>query len=249
MVVAIAGAGTPEAQWQAWPGLHAFAPLGLAECTRAVLVAPHPDDEVLGCGGLLRILCQLGVPVEIVAVTDGDASHPDSPTVRPAELAARRRSESRSALARLGLGALPVHRLGCADGAVTAAQDAVAARLAEVLGAATASTWCLATWCGDGHPDHEAVGRAATTACARTGARLLEFPIWTWHWAVPQDPRVPWDRVRTVRLDPAARAAKRAAVDCFDSQVRPLSEQPGDEVVLEPGALARLTRDFEVVFS
>lgn len=246
MVTAIVGAGTPEAAWQAWPALHTFPALELAGCTRALLVAPHPDDEVLGSGGLLRRLDRHGVRTEIVAVTDGGASHPDSPTVRADELAILRRAESRQALARLGLGAVPVHRLGCADGAV--AESVVTARLTALLGEATASTWCLATWRGDGHPDHEAVGRAAAAACAQTGARLLEYPIWTWHWAAPADPRVPWDRARAVPLDAATRAAKGAAVDCFHSQVRPLSAHPADGVVLDGATLRRLTRPFEVVF-
>jgi len=247
MVTAIIGAGTPEATWQEWPALHTFPALELAGCTRALLVAPHPDDEVLGCGGLLRLLHQRGVRTEIVAVTDGGASHPDSPTVRPEELAVLRRTESRRALARLGLGDVPVRRLGCADGAV--AEAVVTARLADLLGETTASTWCLATWRGDGHPDHEAVGRATTRACAQTGARLLEYPIWTWHWAAPGDPRVPWDRARAVSLDAATRAAKLAAVDCFDSQIRPLSAHPADQVVLDGATLRRLTRDFEVVLA
>lgn len=247
MVTAIVGAGTPEAAWQSWPALHALPALELAGCTRALLVAPHPDDEVLGGGGLLRLLHKHGVRTEIVAVTDGGASHPDSPTVRPDELTVLRRAESRRALARLGLGAVPVHRLGCADGAV--AESVVAARVTALLGEATGSTWCLATWRGDGHPDHEAVGRAAASACAQTGARLLEYPIWTWHWAAPADSRVPWDRARAVPLDAATRAAKVAAVDCFDSQVRPLSPHPADAAVLDEPTLQRLTRGFEVVFA
>lgn len=41
--------------------------------------------------------------------------------------------------------------------------------------------------------------------------------------------------------------AKRHAVRAFASQVEPLSTQPGDEAILGPHVLARLTRDFEVI--
>lgn len=245
----IAGEGTPEATWQTWPALRRFPPLELAGCDRVVMVAPHPDDEILGAGGLLRLLAGRGATVDVVAVTDGDASHPDSPTVTPVELAPRRQAESTRALAQLGLDDVGLHRLGLGDGRVAATESRLADRLAGVLGDADDSVWCLSTWDGDGHPDHEATGRAAGAACAATGARLLSFPIWTWHWAQPDDPRVPWSRARSVALDPTAHAAKLAAVDCFDSQLHALSDHPADAAILGPAALARLTRAFEVVFT
>lgn len=249
MVTAILGPGTLEATWQEWPGLHRLPALDLAGCDRVVLVAPHPDDEVLGCGGLLRRLAHDGVPVEVVAVTDGEASHPHSPTVAPAALATLRAAESTRALDRLGLGVAGRHRIGAPDGGVAGVEQRLTAALTDVLGSGTPATWCLATWAGDGHPDHEAVGRAAASACRRTGARLVEYPIWMWHWAVPDDARVPWSRARSVSLRPREHEAKLAAVECFDTQVRELSDQPGDEVLLGPGLLARLTRTFEVVFA
>ena len=93
--------GTPECQWRQSGRLRRLAPLELARPRRAVVVAPHPDDEVLGAGGLVRVLAGSGTAVRILAVTDGEASHPGA----PATLAARRREESRTALHRLGAGA------------------------------------------------------------------------------------------------------------------------------------------------
>ncbi|MEJ7703801.1 MAG: PIG-L family deacetylase [Geodermatophilaceae bacterium] len=174
---------------------------------------------------------------------------PGLPTATPGDLATRRRAESALALERLGLGGCGVHRLGLGDGQVAAVEDDLRDRLVDLVGDADGSVWCLSTWGGDGHPDHEAAGRAARAACAATGARLLTFPIWTWHWAEPGDPRVPWSRARSVALDPATRAAKLAAIGCFDSQLRPLSDHPADATILGPAVLARLTRPCEVVFT
>ena len=81
-----------------------------------------------------------------------------------------------------------------------------------------------------------------------TASPLLAFPVWTWQWAVPDDPRVPWDRAQRVRLPAELRAAKRAAVDCFATQVRPLGPAPEDAAVLSPEMLASFDRDVEVVF-
>ena len=78
----IVGEGTPAREWMAWAGLEALPwvePEALVpEGGRAVIVAPHPDDEVLGTGGLLARLGRLGRELRLVAVTDGTASHPSS---------------------------------------------------------------------------------------------------------------------------------------------------------------------------
>ena len=135
-------------------------------------------------------------------------------------------------------------RLGHPDGGVD--QEALSAYLTRLL---VPGRWCLSTWRGDGHPDHEAVGRAAATACAATGARLVEYPIWLWHWARPGDARVPWDRARVVPLPDRARAAKAAAVAEFASQIQPLGPDPADAAILPPAVLARFQRPMEVYFA
>lgn len=235
----IGGDGTPESAWAAWPELGV---LPLLEVTGAavgggpLVVAPHPDDEVLGCGGLLA---QVGGAV--VAVTDGEASHPGSTVHTGAELAVLRRAETASALAALGRAGTAVQRLSHPDGGIDEAR--LAGELEQRL---TPGRWCLVTWSGDGHPDHEAAGRAAALACARSGARLVQYPVWTWHWARPGDPRVPWARARRFPLSARVGAAKRAAIGCFRTQVGPVGSAPADAAVLPPAVVARFTRPFEV---
>ena len=73
--------------------------------------------------------------------------------------------------------------------------------------------------------------------------------MWTWHWAVPDDPRVPWSRARRVPLDAATRAAKQAATQAFRTQVAPLSDHPADAPVLPAFVLDRLLRDHETVLA
>lgn len=247
-MTAIVGAGTPEAMWRAWDALDHFPVLDLDRPpARVVVVAPHPDDEVMGVGGLAALLARAGSRVSIVAVTDGGGSHPGSPTLTAQELAYRRAAERTEALHRLGLGSASVHRLGVVDGEVAGAEDAVAGAVAQVLGRGAGDAWCLATWPLDGHPDHEATGRAAARACLLTGVRLLYYPVWAWHWAVPDDERVPWLRARRVMLPADVLAAKAAAVDAFLTQVRPLSAHPADAAILPPSAVARLVRPAEVI--
>jgi len=228
--------GTPES---AWSGLPVFPALPLDPAVPPLVVAPHPDVGILGVAGLMATLGR----ADLVAVTDGEASHPGSTVHTPAALATIRRDETAEALSRLGLAGSAVHRLGQPDGGID--EDAVCSGLARLL---SPGRWCLATWREDGHPDHEAVGRAAARACEATGARLLEYPIWMWHWARPGDPAVPWDRARCVDLTPAAVAAKAAAIAAFPSQIAPLGPEPADAAILPPNVLDHFARPFETVF-
>ncbi|KRF36938.1 hypothetical protein ASG94_05990 [Nocardioides sp. Soil805] len=242
-------AGTPAAAWtralaeRSLPGLDPGT-RAVGTLDRLVVVGAHPDDETLGAGGLVHVAARAGWEVLVVSATAGEGSHPASPTHDPATLADRRRDELERAVALLGRQAR-VRCLGLPDGTLAGREEALVAELVDVIGVAGGRTLLAAPWRHDGHPDHEAVGRAAAVAARRTDARLVEYPVWAWHWGTAAT--LPWPDVRVVRLDAAARAAKRAAVAAHASQVAPLSPAPGDEVLLGPALLEHFDRDVEVL--
>ena len=249
--------GTSEAEWLASPRLARLAVLAPEDIAalvpaggmpRMVVVAPHPDDEVLALGGLLATFARLGWQIEVVAVTDGEGSHPRSRTVSPAELARRRAREREHALGCLGIDRAAVRRLACPDSEVRDAAD-LPQRLAAHLGHDRGARVCLAPWEHDGHPDHDAVGRAARQVCRELGVPLLEYPVWAWHWAQPDGDDLPWARARRFVLDGETLAAKGRAIAAYRSQVEPLGPGAGDEAILPPAVLARFHRPFEVLFS
>lgn len=59
-----------------------------------LVVAPHPDHDILGCAGLLLRRRRAGLPVSILYLTDGAASHSGRPDLAPERLAAVRRAEA-----------------------------------------------------------------------------------------------------------------------------------------------------------
>jgi LmbE family N-acetylglucosaminyl deacetylase len=68
-----------------------------------VVVAPHPDDESLACGGLLAEARQQGLRGKVVIVSDGVGSHPHSKAYPPDRLRSVRKDEARQAAGELGL--------------------------------------------------------------------------------------------------------------------------------------------------
>lgn len=242
----ISGEGTPEAAWGGWPGLSSLACVApdafVPAHSRAVVIAPHPDDEVLGAGGLLVQLAGARRRVLLIAVTDGAASHPGSTCWTPTRLTTARHYETTKALRRLGLNPMLRVRARFPDGAVSQHE----AELAHFIDAyLRPGDVVFTTWRHDGHPDHEAVGRASAAAARAKGVRLVEYPIWAWHWARPGDTRVPWQRGRRVLLDRATLQRKRAAVGAFSSQLEPDSST-GRQAILARFVLKRLLRPYEV---
>lgn len=228
--------GTAESTWAAWGGLDRLPEVSLAGWGSAVVIAAHPDDEVLGAGGTMARLAAAGARLRLVAVTDGEASH--GGTVDRAALARRRVAETAAALRALGAPDVEVVRLGLPDTGLNQQEDELTARLAVLAGGFDV---CLAPWIRDEHADHEVAGRAAR----RARSDALCYPVWMWHWARPADPRVPWHRALRVPLPAAAVAAKQAAIACFASQIEP---RPDGLPVLTPGMLAHFGRGQEVLF-
>ena len=163
LTVSATDLGTPEAVWLTDRSLAEAPPLDLrslvAGCDRVVVLAPHPDDEILGAGGLIQAAARMGRRVAIVAVTDGEASHPGSQWTGE-RMAARRRRESVTALRRLGHAA-EVCRVAIPDGRVQEHEHVLTDRLVDLLGPADL---CVTTWRDDGHPYHDATGRDAAAA-------------------------------------------------------------------------------------
>jgi LmbE family N-acetylglucosaminyl deacetylase len=239
----VAAGGTPVADWTGWQ--REFPNLSLDECPGLLLVSPHPDDETLGFGATVAMLRVRGVPVQLVSVTDGGGAYPGISPLERRWLERDRRTELRRAAELLGL-AEPIH-LGWPDGEIAVREQELTDVLVEMLGATGEPPWCASTWSGDGHPDHEAAGRAAVRAAQRAGTAALEYPIWMWHWAVPDDPDVPWHRARRVQLDRSAIVRKQHATKVFRTQLQ--AYEPGFEPVVPPFAVQRLQGVGEIVFA
>jgi LmbE family N-acetylglucosaminyl deacetylase len=232
---------TPTAAWRRAFTVHPMATMDV-RIGQLLMVAAHPDDETLGSGGFLRAVRAAGGRVRLVVATDGEAAFPGAGAEQRAALARTRRTELDRALDELDLAGIDVHRLELPDSGLAGVEAGLVEQLRPL--AADADV-CLAPWTDDPHPDHAAAGRAALAA-APAGAHRFGYPIWTWPWGDPQDPRLPWQHAVEHRLDPASREAKRRAIGCHASQL--LAAPGGGDPVLPAAVLTHFDTGREVFF-
>ncbi|PPF27595.1 PIG-L family deacetylase [Rathayibacter tritici] len=233
--------GTPLEHWSADGRRDRLPELTLPEeIGRVLVVVAHADDETLGCGGTIALARRLGLAVDVLIATDGAAAHGD----RDAGLAAERRREARAALAELGPD-IGLAFLEVPDSATPEHRECIAREVRERASGTPGSVLLLSTWTGDGHRDHRILGEVCADIAHELGHPLLAAPIWLWHWAVPEDPEVPWDALVRLRLDDELLERTRRARSRYPSQTRPAPD--GTAAVLHPLFLRTFAGDDRLV--
>jgi LmbE family N-acetylglucosaminyl deacetylase len=166
-----------------------------------MILAPHPDDESLGCGGFIAELVAKDRPPMIVFITDGTGSHPSSPSFPAARLRALREREAIKAVTILGVPIDHVIFLRLRDTATPQAGpefNSTVSRIEYLVHLHRTDVLC-APWICDPHCDHEAVQLIARVVANRAHAVLLSYPVWG--WLLPDDTPLPDVRVEGWRLD------------------------------------------------
>lgn len=190
------------------------------------VAAPHPDDEALGCGGLIAALTGAGRDVWALLLSDGGLSHPASPSYSRGRLAAARLAEWRAGLAELGVPAARTRTLGLPDGALHACSGAVVHGALAAFGEAPPGTLLL-PWARDPHPDHRAAWAPLLRAArAHPGVRLLAYTVWLEERGAPADhPRPGETRLLALDVRPWL-ALKRRAILAHRTQLGLITDDP-----------------------
>ena len=193
-----------------------------------LVVAPHPDDEAFGCGGLIASKRAANQTVHVVYLSDGAASHPGHPTVSPQELRAIRVQEAHTALEKLGVASTETHFLHLPDGMLDRLPEADQAsardRLSEIIQQIQPAEIFL-PYRNDGSSEHEGAFGLVRASLDQTpvSARLYEFPVWSW-WQPLLLYRACLGRHRVFRHTfPDYQSAKRDAINAYPSQTKPMA--------------------------
>jgi LmbE family N-acetylglucosaminyl deacetylase len=210
---------------------------------RPLILAPHADDESLGCGGLIAACCAAGQQPVVAILTDGAASHPGSKQYPPERLRQVRAAEAGQAVATLGLSSRNLVFFNYPDTALPSSQ-AVSEQVA-MLARDRRCTVMLAPWLHDPHCDHESAAIMARETARRARCRLLSYPVWG--WLLPPDQPLPVKQVAGYKLPIAAHLrVKRTAVAAHASQYSTLIDDSPQGFRLPPELLSIFERPYEV---
>lgn len=182
---------------------------------RILIVAPHPDDEVIGCGGLIARLVAEGNPPHIIVMTGGEGAHGKDSADKDAIVKARRRL-TRNALALLGVPVSHLHELDFADGGISAHSEQVN-KLQEYINEIRPDTILVPHW-GEGWPDHVNTAKIVMQL-APSSAQVWEYCVWMWYYNVWGG--LDWRNAAAIRLTPREHELKRKAVDAYISPLAP----------------------------
>jgi LmbE family N-acetylglucosaminyl deacetylase len=234
---------TPESL----PFLHIKTLVNRSTDQSILIVAPHPDDETLGCGGAIALLRQLNFPVAVAVVSDGTKSHPNSLIYPPPALKKLREQESLAALAILGVAPETVTFFGMPDGEVQIARKSAKAiaLISQYLNKLAPSIIFL-PWRRDPHPDHRASWQLFTVAAENltNPPRIIEYPIWDWDTQQRGDFA---DSINAWRLDITnVLELKRQAIAKYRSQISDLIKDDPQGFRLTPQMLQNFTQPWEI---
>lgn len=196
-----------------------------------LVLAPHPDDESLGCGLAIAAACRAGARVTVVALTDGSLSHPNSARYPGPLLGALRLAELEEAVAILTAGTGRVVPLFYRDQHAprTEAEITRAALYLAALVDDLSPKALWTTWEGDPHCDHQSAARiAARLAVLRPRLKLFSFPVWGRFTDPAFPPPVPPYRFEA----PSLRPLKERAVLAHRSQMTGLIDDDPDGFVM-----------------
>ncbi|WP_138935430.1 PIG-L deacetylase family protein [Roseovarius arcticus] len=214
---------------------------------KLVVVAPHPDDESLGCGTLLgRAFAGRG-GAHVVCMTDGSASHPNSQEWPPSRLSRCRRDELVDAVIRLGGTAADVTCMGLPDARLYQLDPTKIAADLSVIIADCGARHIFVPAVEDHHEDHKVAAEVANILRRmRPDWFYYSYPVWC-RWDDPDFDRTVSAHDPARLSAPELRAAKSEAIAAHRSQLGQVVRDDPSGFTL-PAALVAKFIDSDEIF-
>lgn len=220
---------------------------------KTLIVAPHPDDEALGCAGLILHLRSQHIPVWVVFMTSGGASHPNSKDYPPQILASLREKEALKACEILGVSPSEVFFLRQPDSFLIhmklEKKKAIASEISKLLGKLEVNS-VLLPWRREPHLDHQVTYEIGAEAIAAVSQEIqvIEYPIWLWKNSQTADWPIK-NEVEIFRLNIGEMlTTKEVAILQHKSQTSNLIKDDTEGFILTADLLSPFLIPFEVYF-
>lgn len=190
-----------------------------AENRPVLILAPHPDDEILGCAGLIARLVRLGNAPEVVILSGGGGSHRGCCDLDEDTLIAQRRNLTLKAAEAVGLPEGHIHFLDFTDGSISSEDAENFRRLKEIFDRVKPAA-VFVPHSGEGWPDHLAARRMGLELADELteGLAIYEYCVWMWYYNVRH---LDWRNALTLKMTREEHSRKLAAMNIYTKALAP----------------------------
>lgn len=183
----------------------------------ALIVAPHPDDEILGCAGLIQRLLQNGVKVHIVILTRGESSHEGCCSIDKEQLKEARKELAQKMTALVKLSTKNLYLLDYPDGGV-AYTHAATQQLNKLIDDIKPDT-IFVPHEKEGHPDHVEAHRIVLRLTQiKPEINIYAYCVWFWYY---NRWKLDWKNAFLLKMNKAEHQLKNEAIDGYTQPLAP----------------------------
>lgn len=207
--------------------LYRFRP-ALRLTDKMVIIAPHPDDEVIGCAGLIQALVEWGTPPHVIILTGGEGSHRGCCDTSAEEIVSARHQLTLKAATTLGLPESHIHCLHYPDGGVLL-EHPETERLQALL-SELAPQSVFVPHRGEGWSDHLQAAEIIKHLLKGLDVSIYEYCVWMWYYNVW---RLDFKQARLLRMSRVQHQRKLQAVDEYVTPLAPCGK-PWSGVLPKP---------------
>ena len=186
---------------------------------RVLIVAPHPDDEVIGCGGLITRLVGEGRVPYIVVMTGGEGSHRGCCNLTADAITEARRGLTLDALSILGVPRENIYELTYPDGGIIL-ENTHTEQLRKLIDQLQPQTVFVPHW-GEGWPDHVKTAEIVKGIVPTTTA-IYEYCVWMWYYNVWQG--LDWMNAAVLKMAPEEHNLKLRSMDAYIKPLAPCGQ-------------------------
>lgn len=203
---------------------------------KCLFIAPHPDDESIGCGGLISHLCAKGLAPHVIIMTGGGGSingeegvKSDIHKITRGDIIRERRKLTLKSAKELGLPEENIHFLDFIDGHISERPEKELNRLNELIND-IAPDYIFVPHSGEGWPDHIETREIVLSQFSnkenlsnkfpdsqKIAPQLFEYCVWMWYYNVW---KLDWKNAFKFRMSKSEHEAKLRAVDAY---IKPLA--------------------------
>lgn len=183
---------------------------------KIVIIAPHPDDEVIGCAGLIQALVERGTPPHVIIMTGGEGSHRGCCEVSEERIIAERRQLALKVAGFLGIPISHVHFFDYPDEHVSI-DHSETEKLRELFAEIQPKTFFVPHW-GEGMPDHLQTAEIIKDLMKDKKVSIYEYCVWMWYYNVWN---LDYKNAYIVKMDRTMHERKLHAVEQYMTPLAP----------------------------